>query len=220
MYKDINFYQEMKYKSHLGNDPKGIVLADGEIGGEDIGVGYQFKFIVKNNYMNPCAYVYLPDHMIVNATTEEWFEENIDCHGGVTWCDHYVPGVDETCNSPGYWFGWDYAHLGDYIYGLAPRPNDRKYTVKEIIEDIADVVDQLNTIIKDNYLDSKDQQLMKTFENVQKHCNEHNCSDCIFSRADGRCVITRLCEELAWSPSDWDLSAIKDILVNYALWRV
>ena len=220
MYKDINFYHEMEYKARPGHPRKNLVLADGEIGGEDIGVGYQFKFIVKSNYTHPCAYVYLPNHMIVNATAREWFEDTIDCHGGVTWCDHYVYGVDGTFDSSGYWFGWDYAHLGDFIYGLTSGPNDRKYTVKEIIEDIADVVDQLNTIIKDNYLDLEDRQLMKTFENVQKHCNEYNCSDCIFSRADGRCVIAKLCEELAYAPSDWDLNAIKDILVNYALWRV
>ena len=235
MYKDINVYHEMEYKARPENDRKGLVLADGEIGDDD--QIHLFKFVIKSNYTHPCAYMYLPEYFISKLhvkNVEEWLEENINsCHGDVTWCDHYVPGLDNDAS--GYWFGWDYVHAGDYTYigaelernlnmfdGMkTTSSNDHKYTVAEMLEDVTDVAEQLNQLRKDNLLDSKDRQLMKTFENIHNHCGKYfDCENCEFLRADKKCVIAKLCEELACAPSDWDLNAIKDILINYALWRV
>jgi hypothetical protein len=79
------------------------------------------------------------DHPLAGFNCEEL---PIRCHGGLTFSDE---GDDKYYPKGFYWYGWDYAHAGDFITagandlittsGLFSLNGDKDWTLKEVIED-------------------------------------------------------------------------------------
>jgi hypothetical protein len=61
----------------------------------------------------------------------------ISVHGGLTFAHK---GDDKYLPVGFFWYGWDYAHVGDFTYfeGIEQTPfkNDRDWTLKEVKDDI------------------------------------------------------------------------------------
>ena len=72
---------------------------------------------------------------------------NIDCHGSITYVSR--TGLIRPSNKnhgDGYWVGWDYAHCMDYYYSpynFEFFNEGKKWTTKEIFEDVKNVIEQL-----------------------------------------------------------------------------
>lgn len=90
-----------------------------------------------------CAYVELPPALMMHFRSFNSqhsirkMNKELDVHGGVTYgsnisLDDLNDPFDNHLNLPGYWFGWDYMHIGD-----------ENTTIFDVIEDIQSVVQQL-----------------------------------------------------------------------------
>ena len=68
--------------------------------------------------------------------------ESIRCHGGITCISTggILKGNVENYRE-GHWIGWDYLHPGDYEANM--HPLGRKWTTKEILDDVKNVIKQL-----------------------------------------------------------------------------
>ena len=102
---------------------------------------------------HPCGYVNVPESFLKKFGTPDldydmWFADG--AHGGFTYASREL----ETKNflSNGFWLGWDYAHLGDYICfvnSITGKPEsykheyDHEYTTEEVIKDAHSVVETL-----------------------------------------------------------------------------
>ena len=133
--------KEMEY-TNIRKDKE--VLCDGKY------KNYHFEIISYGTH--PCAYVRIDDSN--NRYFGMDYDEitDIHCHGGLTFSEPHGE------NKETWLIGWDYAHAGDYV-GYQPSlssnfidsmiyddwGNDygKKYTVKEILEDVYDVIDQI-----------------------------------------------------------------------------
>lgn len=100
-----------------------------------------FKFAIVSYGTHPCCYVFLPkEHKYYGKSYDEI---DIDCHGGLTYSDNeliFNPLVNDD------WIiGWDYAHCNDYIgyYGYDSFKNSKKWTTKELFEEVKQVIEQL-----------------------------------------------------------------------------
>lgn len=114
----------------------------------------------------PCSYIKMPEDIYQNYVKSINWDGNYDdidvwVHGGVTFGEyckllirsdhsHYDQfKVDERVPE-GYWFGWDYAHAGDYCYRDLPDPAfqwdstyEKKYTTEELIEEAHEALKEL-----------------------------------------------------------------------------
>lgn len=94
------------------------------------------RFIVMRGPASWCAYVGVPnDHPLAGF----WYDElaSIDAHGGLTFAGY---GDKKSWPNGYYWYGWDYAHLGDksvygHKYPVGRDPNDQDWTVDEVVKD-------------------------------------------------------------------------------------
>jgi len=98
-----------------------------------------------------CGYVKLwKNHPLeISISNSRYDKLDIDCHGGVT----FARGVEAKDKfmvdhgfTPGYWFGWDYAHLGDWVDYSIPsfqNPEDHRWTLEEVIRECHKVIGQL-----------------------------------------------------------------------------
>lgn len=100
-----------------------------------------FKFAIVSYGTHPCCYVFLPkEHKYYGKSYDEI---DIDCHGGLTYSDNeliFNPLVNDD------WvIGWDYAHYNDYMgyYGSDSFENSKKWTTKELFEEVKQVIEQL-----------------------------------------------------------------------------
>lgn len=73
---------------------------------------------------HPCAYVGVPSTSKLVGVSSELLP--MDCHGGFTYASFGKDYLPEGY----YWFGWDYAHAGDFSF--ISEPEGKKWTVKEI----------------------------------------------------------------------------------------
>lgn len=110
---------------------------------------------------HPNAYIKVPSD--VHATVVEYFNKeygiygdclyeyiNVNVHGGMTYDGRTLPEgyIYEDTNDGGYWYGWDYDHLGDFAYyGDDVQLPGKKWTVLEILDEAKDAIKQL----KENY---------------------------------------------------------------------
>ena len=102
-----------------------------------------YYFVIVSYGTHPCAYVEIPKNHAYYK--KDYNELDIDCHCGLTYSDdlsHVIPNKDDS------WFiGWDYAHAGDYMGFDAmfkfDTSKDKKWTTKEIYEEVKSVIDQL-----------------------------------------------------------------------------
>ena len=113
--------------------------------------GTPFRGLIVQNEFALCAYLGVPrDHWLADMESLEF-----DCHWGVTFRGE---GGDGIRPENWFWYGWDYAHAGDYI-GLPPEieeyveksmPNRKKgkrWRLAEVEHDLIDAALNLKASI-------------------------------------------------------------------------
>lgn len=102
-----------------------------EVLDHDVYRGVEYYIVNRGSW--PCAYI--------NVLKDK--KEKVDslCHGGVSWHDRYIPGIDKAKGK--YWLGWDYGHSGDYtVFGLHMTMGKVWHT-DEILKEVREVIDCL-----------------------------------------------------------------------------
>lgn len=127
--------KEMVYKGFVENGQRVIdMLAEGIYKG--------FHYAIVSYGTHPCAYIEIPEKHDLYYVNDEDELIAIDCHGGITYVS--TTGLIKPSNEnhrDGHWIGWDYAHVCDYIFGICYC--GKKWTTKEIFEDVKAVIEQL-----------------------------------------------------------------------------
>lgn len=116
-------------------------------------IGEYDYFIVSMEGHHPCAYVGVnKDNMYYGMDLVDELDWVV--HGGITYSENYLP-VD--CNIKDKWFfGWDYAHTGDYttkerpfnplsLFGATDWGSitGEKYNIKDILCDVQNLIKYL-----------------------------------------------------------------------------
>ena len=132
--------KEMVYRSAIENKHQFTDMLDE-------GTYKNFHYAILSYGSHPCAYVELPTEHPLYPLYDEDELAYIDCHGGITYFSTtgLIRPSDEN-HRDGHWIGWDYAHFGDYIYlptNFEIWNDDKKWTTKEIFEDVKNVIEQL-----------------------------------------------------------------------------
>lgn len=120
--------REKKWKELL-DTPSGTILHDKTEDG--------LRFIIMRGPRALCAYVGIPlDHPLAGHYCEAVC---VSAHGGLTFSSE---GSGKYHPSGFYWYGWDYAHCGDYCFYYDPVPSqlrsrlgDKKWLVEDVEED-------------------------------------------------------------------------------------
>lgn len=121
--------EENKYNPLYGDETKMILTSDYK--------GLTYYIVTLGSH--PCAYVNVKD-TIFNG---KFYEDiPIECHGGLTYSDNYLYGIE------GWFIGWDYAHLGDLFYSqylkyIGGKIAGKEWTIDEVEEECKNVIDQL-----------------------------------------------------------------------------
>lgn len=105
------------------HDKRGTVYVDKEVEG--------YRYMVMRGPVALCAYVGVPNG-------HPWYGKHynhvdVPVHGGLTFSG---PG-DQYRPREWWWFGWDYGHYGDHLYGLPEKMNPwiipgQVWTVEEV----------------------------------------------------------------------------------------
>lgn len=121
----MTIYKEMKYQKCL---PEAEKLAEGKVG--------VYKWQVLSHGTHPCGYVSVPENHPFYGKNCSEIEGDIEVHGGLSFSGKMKDSDD-------YWFGWDYAHVGDrtYISGLL-FDTEKSWTTQEIADECFDVIKQ------------------------------------------------------------------------------
>ena len=111
----------------------------------DEGIYKNFHYAIISLGSHPCAYVELPrEHKYYGL---EYDDIPIECHYGLTYSsnDGIVFPAENENHKDGFWIGWDYAHLGDYVYNsfYSCSHKEKQWTTEEIFEEVKDVIEQL-----------------------------------------------------------------------------
>ncbi len=96
---------------------------------------------------SPVAYVGVPSgHDLAGKSYDDI---PLECHGGLTFADEGGRG-----NWPAgwYWYGWDYAHSGDFM-SFAPKLGGHRWTIEEVEAETRKVMDQLGILISESIAD-------------------------------------------------------------------
>ncbi|MEE9510418.1 MAG: hypothetical protein V3V81_07990 [Candidatus Bathyarchaeia archaeon] len=99
------------------------------------------RFIVMRGPVSLCGYVGIPaKHPLAGHNYDDL---PIEAHGGLTFSQRGKGGEDHWPR--GYWwYGWDYAHSGDYAFYDLKDPSwktdEKKWVVKEVIDDSWDAL--------------------------------------------------------------------------------
>lgn len=123
--------KEMVY----GVDRKPEILATGYCLG--------LLFYIFNLGTHPTAYVKVPK----NSRFYGKSDIDIEVHGGITYADDHI-WINNTQKIEGWFIGWDYAHMGDYMGYEEKVPEEyrvggKKWTTEEIYKDVKDVCYQV-----------------------------------------------------------------------------
>lgn len=139
-YKGGNTMKEMVYKNYIENGQEVTEILDE-------GVYKGFHYVIISYGIYPCAYIEIPKgHKLYDFSDKDKLDD-IDCHGGVTCVS--TAGIIRPSNKnhrDGHWIGWDYAHYMDYFYSpynFEFFNEGKKWTTKEILEDVKNVIEQL-----------------------------------------------------------------------------
>lgn len=104
--------------------------------------GKDIRILVRRGGASLCAYVGIPiEHPLAGFFYDDM---PLDCHGGLTFCEEGKK--DNDWPEGFYWYGYDYAHAGDYMtyYDTLPSSTslknlkvlalreDRKWTIKDV----------------------------------------------------------------------------------------
>lgn len=114
----------------------------------DSGKCMNYNYYILNLGTHPTAYIEIPKN---HKYYLKYYDDiDIDVHGGLTYSEDYLNLENEKINNS--WFiGWDYAHFDDFIgyelnYPIEFRTNGKKWTTKEIQEEVYDVCKQLKKV--------------------------------------------------------------------------
>lgn len=91
------------------NFPKGTVVYENTDEND-------LQVLVYRSHFCFCAYVGVP----VSHALHGFEDFDIDCHWGLSYTSDIKPGLNARDGR--YWFGWDYGHAGDVIYGDSGMP--------------------------------------------------------------------------------------------------
>ena len=114
----------------------------------DTGYCLGFLYYIMNLGTYPTAYIKIPeDHKYYG---KDMGEIDLDVNGGVTFSQEGL-NVSENQRIKGWFVGWDYAHCDDYIgfellYPEQFRTDGKKWTTKEIYEEVRQACYQLNQL--------------------------------------------------------------------------
>ncbi len=109
--------------------------AVGEILHDEVDEG--LRFIIMRGPVSLCAYIGVPlDHPLAGHSYEDL---PVRAHGGLT----FASKANDRWPEGYFWYGWDYAHSGDYCFfvdeppiaGMFDHSADHKWTVEEVKED-------------------------------------------------------------------------------------
>lgn len=121
-------YKNMEYQMRL---PEYETLAEGKDG------GYEWKVLSLGTH--PCGYVSLPKNHPFYGKKYWDIDDNIEVHGGLTFSGK-LHGFE------GLWFGWDYAHDGDYTYmPIYVSITDKRWTTQEVVDECQRVIEQFRS---------------------------------------------------------------------------
>ena len=117
----------------------------------DSGYCFGFRYYILSLGSHPTAYVEIPvNHLLYRKYYMEIEDMgiDIDVHGGLTYSSDYL-FLENGKELEGWFIGWDYNHYSDYSGILNFRPKDelKKWTTKEIQEEVMSVCHQLNNLI-------------------------------------------------------------------------
>ena len=104
----------------------------------------KYRIIGLNLGTHPTAYVGIPiDSILTGLSDYGILNYVIDVHGGFT----YSAKGDDTYLPSGYWwFGWDYAHLGDYVGYYEDDYKSYRWTTKEIYKEAKNTLDKIMSL--------------------------------------------------------------------------
>lgn len=128
--------KEMIYKGSVENEQKVIDMLDE-------GIYKGFHYVIVSYGTHPCAYIEIPEgHKLYNASNQNEFYD-IACHGGINFNTYTgLPFVPIKNPNKGHYIGWSFSTVGyDYIFGICYC--GKKWTTKEIFEDVKNVIEQL-----------------------------------------------------------------------------
>lgn len=122
---------------------KGTIVRNKKIG--------NLRFVILRANFSWTAYVGVPEEH--ELAGKDYDSIDVDCHGGLTYAGK---GGDGFLPKGYYWFGWDYAHLGDYTWYEADdyhpkfldRTNDKKWTIEQVEHDSKETIKQFQELVK------------------------------------------------------------------------
>ena len=124
--------REMEYGERMD---KPMVLEEGEC------YGYDYKIVSFGTH--PCAYIKVDQNNLLFGKFYTAVDNDNTCpaHGGFTYCNGSIlaGSTDVLLDvEDGWWFGWDYSHIGDYN-SIMPDIGGKKWRVVEIRQNVAEV---------------------------------------------------------------------------------
>ena len=122
----MTIYKEMKYQKRL---PGYETLAEGKDG--------EYEWTVLSLGSHPCGYVSVPKNHPFYGKRYLEIEDKIEVHGGLTFSGklHSLDGL---------WFGWDYAHGGDFTFPYT-MTGDKRWSTQEIVDECLRVIEQFRS---------------------------------------------------------------------------
>jgi len=107
--------------------------------------GYRYLAVSCGEY--PLCYICIPKEKTINMN-------DIRCHGGVTYDKKTLHWLKEItvmpiAYEPGFWIGWDYAHVSDYV-SFWPGDRGTKYTSEELEQDCIEAINSIVEMIGEN----------------------------------------------------------------------
>ena len=117
------------------------------------GVYNGFQYWILNLGSHPTAYVEIPkDHVYFG---KQFDDIPVYCHYGLTYSRDYLTFHEyslkykclvKTRITNTWVIGWDYAHSGDYYASVVGSMDGKKWTTREIFEEVKSVINQLKDI--------------------------------------------------------------------------
>lgn len=119
-------HKNMEYQMRF---PDYETLAEGKDG------EYEWKVLSLGSH--PCGYVSVPKNHPFYGKKSWDIEDRIEVHGGLTFSGK-LHGFD------GLWFGWDYAHVGDFTFPFT-MTGDKRWSTQEIVDECLRAIEQFRS---------------------------------------------------------------------------